>query len=380
MEKLDRRFFREQYSSQRLLASVLEEIREARSFERVAPRVVSLIEAALHPEFVSVMVRKPSEAQFRLLSSSPSGQTTPPLAAVIAEGPASATVTIDAGTPGEPISSYVYGQFIEHLGRCIYGGLWAEMLEDRKFYYPVTGDAPAWEMFTPGNTSWEGAGRPYELLVRSPWLVLGDKRAVTMSRDHAWTGAHSPRLDLPGKAGVGLAQERLALVGGREYVGRVVLAGDASAGPVEVSLVWGGGASDRETVTIGAGAGDYATHPLHFQARGTTDNGRLEIVGRGTGTLLVGAESVSVTLSTLPSPSKSAANRSGMIWGSIPCLMTSTLNIPAVDPAGRCAPAETPRADARRPPALPTVRRRRARARAARPRRAFAAKSWHSSR
>ena len=81
MEKLDRRFFREQYSSQRLLASVLEEIREAKSFERVAPRVVSLIEAALHPEFVSVMVRKPSEAQFRLLSSSPSGQTTPPLAA-----------------------------------------------------------------------------------------------------------------------------------------------------------------------------------------------------------------------------------------------------------------------------------------------------------
>ena len=81
MEKLDKRFFREQYNSQRILASVLEDIREAKSFERVAPRVVSRIEAALHPEFVSVMVRRPTELQYHLVSSAPSGQTTPPLAA-----------------------------------------------------------------------------------------------------------------------------------------------------------------------------------------------------------------------------------------------------------------------------------------------------------
>ena len=81
MEKLDRRFFREQYNSQRILASVLEDIREAKSFERVAPRVVARIEAALHPEFVSVMVRQPSEPEYHLLSSAPSGHTTPPLAA-----------------------------------------------------------------------------------------------------------------------------------------------------------------------------------------------------------------------------------------------------------------------------------------------------------
>ena len=38
------------------------------------------------------------------------------------------TVTIDTSKTGEPISKYIYGQFIEHLGRCIYGGIWAEML------------------------------------------------------------------------------------------------------------------------------------------------------------------------------------------------------------------------------------------------------------
>lgn len=65
-------------------------------------------------------------------------------------------VVIDASKTGAPISKYIYGQFIEHLGRCIYGGIWAEMLEDRKFYYPVRGDAPAWTMFTPGMRSYEG--------------------------------------------------------------------------------------------------------------------------------------------------------------------------------------------------------------------------------
>jgi len=81
MEKLDKRFFREQYNSQRILANVLEDIRDAKSFERVAPRVVARIEAALHPEFVSVMVRQPGESQYHFLSSAPSGHTTPPLAA-----------------------------------------------------------------------------------------------------------------------------------------------------------------------------------------------------------------------------------------------------------------------------------------------------------
>src|SRR3954465_5594930 len=33
-------------------------------------------------------------------------------------------VAIDAAAVGAPISPLIYGQFIEHLGRCIYGGLW----------------------------------------------------------------------------------------------------------------------------------------------------------------------------------------------------------------------------------------------------------------
>ncbi len=49
-------------------------------------------------------------------------------------------IKIDATKTGPAINPFIYGQFIEHLGRCIYGGIWAEMLEDRKFYYPVSDD------------------------------------------------------------------------------------------------------------------------------------------------------------------------------------------------------------------------------------------------
>jgi alpha-N-arabinofuranosidase len=204
-----------------------------------------------------------------------------------------ATVVVDVTATGEPISKYVYGQFIEHLGRCIYGGLWAEMLEDRKFFYPVTGEAPAWETITPGPRSWDGDGKPYEILVRSPWLVIGDPTAVAMVKDGAYVGEHSPRVTLPGGGKpAGLLQERLGLQDGRDYVGRIVLAADAGAGPIDVTLAWGGGAGDRQSVTVTPAAGGFSTHALRFRAGGTTDNGRLEIAGRGTGAFTIGAVSL----------------------------------------------------------------------------------------
>ena len=186
-------------------------------------------------------------------------------------------LAVDVGKPQAPISKYVYGQFIEHLGRCIYGGLWAEMLEDRKFYYPVTGEGPAWEMVHGNKISWEGEGIPYEMLVRSPWMILGGRGAVSMSKDSPFAGEHTPVVAASEK-GAGLQQERLGLVAGRSYVGRIVLAG---AGSVNVSLAWGGGASDRQTVTIDGLKKEFTTYPLAFTARGSTDNGRLEIVGAG---------------------------------------------------------------------------------------------------
>jgi tRNA A-37 threonylcarbamoyl transferase component Bud32 len=73
LQALDRRFFRERYDAHRLLREVVEEVREARSFEQVAPGVAAHIETALHPEFVSLLAREPHEPSYRSLAAAPSG-------------------------------------------------------------------------------------------------------------------------------------------------------------------------------------------------------------------------------------------------------------------------------------------------------------------
>src|SRR3974377_2001455 len=63
--------------------------------------------------------------------------------------------TIDSSKTGPPISAYVYGQFLEHIGNLIYSSLWSEMLDDRKFYYAVA-PAPSGD----ANPSPAGFGGP----------------------------------------------------------------------------------------------------------------------------------------------------------------------------------------------------------------------------
>jgi len=46
-------------------------------------------------------------------------------------------VTVDAQKTMAPVSKYEYGMFTEHIRDSMYRALWAEMLEDRKFYFPI---------------------------------------------------------------------------------------------------------------------------------------------------------------------------------------------------------------------------------------------------
>ena len=183
--------------------------------------------------------------------------------------PAKPSIAIDASKEGQPVSRYVYGQFIEHLGRCIYGGIWAEMLEDRKFFHPVGGK-------------------------ESPWKPVGDQQAVRMSRENPFVGEHTPVIDLPGGQRRGIAQSGLALVRGKSYEGRIWLAGSPEAAPVTVSLVWGPGDADRQSVVIQQVTETFARSPLRFTAPVDAPDATLEITSSGKGTLRIG------TLSLMP--------------------------------------------------------------------------------
>ena len=181
---------------------------------------------------------------------------------------ATAQITINAAEIGAPISKYIYGQFIEHLGRCIYGGIWAEMIQDRKFFYAA------------------GAKE-------SPWQAVGNLDAVTLSGEGAFVGEHSPVVTLAGDGKPhGLTQSGLGLLPGRVYVGHIWLAGAAEAGPVSISLFWGKDEKDHQTIVVKQLTPEFAKTALRFVAGNATDDGRLEIVATGRGSFRVGTVSL----------------------------------------------------------------------------------------
>jgi alpha-L-arabinofuranosidase len=187
---------------------------------------------------------------------------------LLSSRPMKPQAAIDAARTSAPISKYIYGQFIEHLGRCIYQGIWAEMLEDRKFFYDV------------------GAKE-------SPWKAVGNARNVRMNPVIPYVGVHAPEIRLAGNGEAGgIAQDQLAVVAGKGYVGRIVVAGDPGAVPVRVSLVWGPGPNDRSTVSIGELGSDYRTVPLAFKAGASSEAARLEIASAGSEAFRVGTVSL----------------------------------------------------------------------------------------
>jgi len=186
----------------------------------------------------------------------------------------SVSVMIDITKTDEPISKYIYGQFIENQGRCFYGGIWAEMLEDRKFFYPINFYFP-----------WG------ENKFKSPWKPIGFDTIVVMDKEKVFVGEHTPRINLDGRKPLGIMQSNLGLVKGKKYDGRVILAGDSWL-KVQVSLVWGARPGDRQTITISNLTNEYKKTTFSFNAGVDTDYGRLEIVSQDKGTLYVGAASL----------------------------------------------------------------------------------------
>src|SRR6478735_11302876 len=179
------------------------------------------------------------------------------LAALLACTPAlragTVDVKVDAAKTGAPISPYIYGQFIEHLGRCIYGGIWAEMLEDRKFYFDITAEYAPYKALVDSEFPVVGA---------SPWQIIGDPAAVTMVADGAFVGKHSPRVN----AGAGLRQRDLGVRAGKGYNGYVWAKPLGRTAEVEVTLVWGEGAKDRASTRIKFIGPDYAKQNFSFTA------------------------------------------------------------------------------------------------------------------
>ena len=198
-------------------------------------------------------------------------------------------VEIDLNNTSAPVEKYIYGQFIEHLGNCIYGGIWAEMLEDRKFYYPITWEFNPWA--TDEDKFW-GSG-VYTYLNGSPWEVIGTQKTVEMDAGNPFCGEHSVMINVPGNGSSGgIRQARLAVEAGKKYVGYAVLKGSSNVLPLTIRLK----TSDGNVVShqISQLKNDYEHHSFEFIPDFTSDEVALEVFSDGSGVFHVG------TLSLMP--------------------------------------------------------------------------------
>jgi alpha-N-arabinofuranosidase len=189
---------------------------------------------------------------------------------------------LDLAKTNAAISPFIYGQFIEHLGRCIYGGIWAEMLEDRKFYFPITAD------YNPYRSLRETA---FPVVGASPWQIIGDTNRVTMVKEDVFVGNHVPRI----RSGAGVRQRDLGLVAGKSYTGYVWGKAVGERAEIEVALVCGEGAKDRETIRSSFGGGKYSKHKLDFRPKGGGERAGILEIRVLSGELLVGPPSLMPT-------------------------------------------------------------------------------------
>jgi alpha-N-arabinofuranosidase len=117
-----------------------------------------------------------------------------------AEAQIRAKLRVDPGTTLHSINPGIYGQFIEHFGRVVNGGVWAELLRNHKFY-PVDPDRT--NLADPWQPEHDRNAVSYVIDPSISLDGISSQRVTTFGNTHAWRGIHQTGFDL---------------VGGKEYV------------------------------------------------------------------------------------------------------------------------------------------------------------------
>ncbi len=175
---------------------------------------------------------------------------------------ASVDLQLDVEKTEAPINPMIYGQFIEHMGRCIYGGIWAEMLEDRKFYFPVTDEYDPYKALVDTDFPVVGA---------SPWQVMGAAGSVSMISDDSFVGDHTPFI----AEDSGIRQLDLSLVEGMGYEGYAWL--KAKSGSAKVKITLKSEAGEVVSIDVKVGSKDYKKFEFEGKASASTEKAMLEI-------------------------------------------------------------------------------------------------------
>ncbi|MGC8517632.1 MAG: alpha-L-arabinofuranosidase C-terminal domain-containing protein [Steroidobacteraceae bacterium] len=191
---------------------------------------------------------------------------------------------IEITHPARAVSRYEYGMFIENLGQLVYRSLWAQMLDDRKFFEPIR---PARAVPAKPATGFA------RVFVLRRWHPIGAPAAVTMDPHRPFVGAHSPRIALAGHRVRGIRQQGLAVLAGKRYTGYIYLRGSPDA-HVQVRLRWGPAPHAASSVRIGALTRHYRRYPFAFTAGANSGAASFSVRATGHGSVHIG------TLSLMP--------------------------------------------------------------------------------
>ncbi len=169
-------------------------------------------------------------------------------------------IAINAREAEATVSPLLFGHFIEHMGLCIQGGLWAELLTNRKF----AGEVGA-------NGAIEG------------WQKIGDAQ-LKAEYQTVYTGGQAQRIEVRGGRG-GVGQAGIPVQGGRAYQVRVVVY------PEGVSTVRVG-FGNAEQRWEGLQTGQWHTLMATLNPTQSEPAGVFRIEAEGQGALIVGCASL----------------------------------------------------------------------------------------
>lgn len=220
---------------------------------RSAGRIISL----MPPRFVGVISKTFAEGLSRPLQLEVERLALTPVETERRLNQWTVPLKVDSSTP--PVSAHIYGHFIEHLGRCIQGGIWAELLTNRKF-----------------------AGNPQTNGVIESWQPIGTAR---FSSEHTqiYTGGQAQKIELSGGR-AGIAQGGFALRSDCDYEAKLVFWSDGIA---RLSLRLNGAEASTHEFKTGWQTFEARLKPTDFK-----EAGRFEIIAEGTGALIIGCASL----------------------------------------------------------------------------------------
>jgi alpha-N-arabinofuranosidase len=198
------------------------------------------------------------------------------------KAPKKVAVTIDATRKKDLISDKLFGMFMENLGNEDVGNLiddclWAELLDDRKFFYPIDTIAE----LVPKNRK----------QAINQWKPVAGQSTVVMDTAEPYAGAHSPKIITTADSENGILQTGIALLASKKYTGRIVL--NATAGlDITVSLLYGNGANESQSIHFSNVGKEYTTYDFNFTPAHDFAKGTLKITGKGNGSFHIGAVSL----------------------------------------------------------------------------------------